>query len=191
MSEGNGDSSVDLLLRAQSGDEEARDRLLARHLPRLRRWTTGRLPWSLRTMLDTGDLVQEAVIKVLPHLNTLEIFNEHPLQFYLQQAVKNRIIDLHRCAGRRPVRKELPQDIVADNTSPLEAAIGAEGIARYEQALRALKKKRRDAVVLRLEFGLSYEKIAEHLGQCKVDAARMMVTRGIAQLAAEMGRLKG
>ena len=44
MPEARGDSSVDLLLKAQAGDNEALDRLLARYLPRLRRWASGRLP---------------------------------------------------------------------------------------------------------------------------------------------------
>src|ERR1700732_741975 len=92
------DRSVDLLLQAQSGDEDARNRLLPRHLPRLQRWASGRLPWGLRTMLDTGDLIQDAIIRALPHLSSLEIRTEHAFQFYLQRAVKNRIIDLHKRA---------------------------------------------------------------------------------------------
>ena len=106
MPEVKADSSVDLLLRAQSGDNDALNRLLTRYLPRLQRWARGRLPWGLRTMLDTGDLVQDAVINALPHLNKLEIRTESALQFYLQRAVKNRIIDLHKRARRRPARQE-------------------------------------------------------------------------------------
>ena len=41
--------SVDLLRRAQAGDEQARDELLARYLPRLERWASGRLPLSVRS----------------------------------------------------------------------------------------------------------------------------------------------
>jgi len=68
-----GDSSVDLLMKAQAGDGDALDQLLARYLPRLRRWASGRLPSSPRTMMDTGDLVQDAVISALRHLSTLEV----------------------------------------------------------------------------------------------------------------------
>ena len=48
--------SVDLLRRAQAGDEDARNDLLGRYLPRLERWASRRLPLSVRTMLDTGDI---------------------------------------------------------------------------------------------------------------------------------------
>jgi hypothetical protein len=44
MSEVNADSSGGLLVKAQSGDNDALNRLLARYLPRLERWARG-LGW--------------------------------------------------------------------------------------------------------------------------------------------------
>jgi RNA polymerase sigma-70 factor (ECF subfamily) len=188
MPEIKGDSSVDLLLKAQSGDGDALNELLARYLPRLQRWASGRLPAGVRTMLDTGDLVQDAIINALRHLNTLEIRTESALQAYLRQAVKNRIIDLYRRAARHPVREEIPENALADDTSPLEAAIGAEALECYERALASLKHDEREAIVLRVELGLDYEEMATQLGKPSADAARMAVTRAIARLAREMGR---
>ena len=182
------DSSVDLLLKAQSGDEDALNRLLARYLPRLQRWASGRLPWALRTMLDTGDLVQDAIIHALPHLDKLEIRTERAFQFYLQQAVKNRIIDLHKRARRRPLREEIPEHAPAAGGSPEEMAIGAEALERYERALASLKKEESQAIVLRVELGLGYEEVAIQLGKPSSDAARMAVTRAIVRLADKMGR---
>ena len=46
-------SSFALVLRARDGDEEARNELCARYLPRLRRWAHGRLPPWARERLDT------------------------------------------------------------------------------------------------------------------------------------------
>lgn len=182
------DSSVDLLLKAQSGDEEALNRLLARYMPRLRRWASGRLPWALRTMLDTGDLVQDAVVNALPHLNKLEIRTEHAFQFYLQRAVKNRIIDLHKRARRRPLREEIPEDVQAPGCSPHDAAVGAEALERYERALATLKNEESQALVLRVELGLDYQEIAAQLGKPSADAARMAVTRAMVRLADKMGQ---
>lgn len=182
------DRSVDLLVKAQSGDEEALSRLLARYLPRLRRWASGRLSWGLRTMVDTGDLVQDAIVNALPHLKNLEIRSDQALQFYLQRAVKNRIIDLHKRARRRPIREEIPEDAVASGLSPQEAAIGAEALESYERALASLKNEERQAIVLRVELGLGYEEIASQLGKPSSDAARMAVTRALMRLADKMGR---
>jgi RNA polymerase sigma factor (sigma-70 family) len=187
MPEVKGDSSVELLQKAQSGDNDALNQLLARYLPRLRRWASGRLPGGLRTMLDTGDLVQDAIINTLPHLKRLEIRSDRALQFYLQRAVKNRIIDLHKRSRRRPAREEVPLDLPAANTSPDEAAIGTQLLERYERALESLKKEDRDAIWLRVELGLDYDEMATQLGKPSADAARMAVTRAIVRLADKMG----
>jgi RNA polymerase sigma factor (sigma-70 family) len=180
------DTSVELLVRAQSGDGEALNGLLARYLPRLRRWASGRLPVGMRTMLDTSDLVQDAVINALRNLDTLEIRTEGTLQAYLRRAVNNRIIDLYRRAARRPTRQEMPEDAASPAASPLEAAIGAEAVESYERALATLSDADQEAIVLRVEMGLDFDEIATQLGKPSADAARMAVTRAIARLAAEM-----
>jgi RNA polymerase sigma factor (sigma-70 family) len=190
MAEVKSDSSVDLLLKAQSGDEDALNQLLARYLPRLQRWARGRLPSGVRTMLETGDLVQDAVINVLRHLDTFEIRTDGALLAYLRRAVNNRITDLYRRAGRREARGEMPDEIVAAGTSPLEAAIGTEALQNYERALASLNDGERQAIVLRVEFGLNYEEMAAQLGKPSADAARMAVTRAISRLAAEMRRAR-
>jgi RNA polymerase sigma factor (sigma-70 family) len=187
MPEAKGDSSVELLQQAQSGDSDALNQLLARYLPRLQHWASRRLPAGLRTMLDTADLVQDAIINTLPHLKRLEIRSDLALQFYLQRAVKNRVIDLYKRSRRRPTREELPIDLPAAGISPHEAAVGAQKIERYERALESLKKDDREAIVLRVELGLDYDEIATQLGKPSADAARMAVTRAIVRLADKMG----
>jgi RNA polymerase sigma-70 factor, ECF subfamily len=186
MTDVRADSSVELLVKAQSGDGEALNGLLARYLPRLKRWASGRLPAGMRTMLDTNDLVQDAVINALRNLETLEIRNEGTLQAYLRRAVNNRIIDLYRRAGRRPARQEMPEDAASPAASPLEAAIGAEAVESYERALATLSAADQEAIVLRVELGLDFEEIAAQLGKPSADAARMAVSRAIARLANEM-----
>ena len=186
MTEMQADSSVELLVKAQSGDGEALNGLLARYLPRLKRWASGRLPAGMRTMLDTNDLVQDAVINALRNLDTLEIRSEGTLQAYLRRAVNNRIIDLYRRAARRPGRQEMPEDAASPAASPLEAAIGAEAVESYERALATLSDADQEAIVLRVELGLDFEEIATQLGKPSADAARMAVTRAIARLADAM-----
>ncbi len=186
MADVDAESSVELLARAQSGDDEALNGLLARYLPRLTRWASGRLPAGMRTMLDTNDLVQDALINALRNLTSLEIRSEGTLQAYLRRAVNNRIIDLYRRASRRPQRDELPEDAPASGASPLEAAIGAEALDAYERALDALSADDREAIVLRVELGFDFPEVARQLGKPSADAARMAVTRAIARLADQM-----
>jgi len=182
------ESSVELLLRAQAGDNDALNGLLERYLPRLQRWARRRLPWGLRTMLETADLVQDAVINTLPHLGGLEIRSERAFEFYLKRAIKNRIIDLQKRNRRRPQRTEVPLEVVAAAASPEEAALRADENERYRRGLARLKETERQAIVLRVERGLSYEEVAIKLGKRSPDAARMTVSRAIVRLADIMAK---
>lgn len=182
------ESSMNLLRRAQDGDEEALNALLERYIPRLERWASARLPTSLKTMLSTGDVVQEAVINAIRNLKNIEIRSDGAFQAYLRQSVNNRIIDLLRRKGRRPPRVELSDGVVAEDTSPLDAAIGSEATERYERALAQLTDDERHLVVLRVEFALDFAEIAKQLGKPSADAARMAFKRALTKLADLMRR---
>ena len=180
------ESSFNLLRKAQDGDQVALNQLLERYLPTLQRWASGRMPAGIRSMNDTGDIVQEAVINALRNLSTLERRSDGALLAYLRQSVKNRIVDQYRRHNRRPPREELAEDLPAANTTPLDAAIGAEALERYERALETLSEDDREAIVLRVEFGLNWDEIAAQMEKPSAAAARMAVTRAIRRLAALM-----
>jgi serine/threonine-protein kinase len=131
------ETSVALLERVRLGDREALDLLLRRYVPALRRWARGRLPRWARDLADTEDLVQETVIRTLRNLKTFEYRHEGALQAYLRQAVMNRIRDEIRRVGNRPEIGSLDEELADARTSPLEAAVGAEAVARYEGAAAA------------------------------------------------------
>ena len=71
----------------------------------------------------------------------------------------------------------------ADDLSPLEPTIGQHTLARYEGALNQLTIPEREAVIARVELGMSHAEIAETLKKPSVDAARMTVARALAKLA--------
>jgi RNA polymerase sigma-70 factor (ECF subfamily) len=180
------ESSVVLLDRARAGDDGALGALLARYLPRLRRWASGRLPLSARGLLDTEDIVQETLIRTLRNLDRMAVGTDGTLQAYLRQAINNRLTDLYRQGQTRPSAAVLASDIPAAEPSPLEMAIGSEALARYEHALARLKPDDRDAVLLRIEFQYSYDEIASMLGKASTASARMAVSRALARLSREM-----
>jgi RNA polymerase sigma-70 factor (ECF subfamily) len=179
------ETTIDLVVRAKTGDRAALDALCERCLPALRRWARGRLPRHARGLLDTGDLVQETVLHALPRLAEFEPRHQGALQAYLRQAVANRIRDEVRRAARRPVG-ELPSDPPDAAPSPLERAIGRQGVERYERALQRLRPEEREAVVNRIELQLSYEELAVALAKPTPNAARVAVTRALARLIEEM-----
>lgn len=182
------ETTVELLDRVKRGDDAALDRLLDRCLPPLRRWAHGRLPQPLRGVQETADLVQDAVVATLRHLDVLEVRHQGALQAYLRQAILNRIRDLARQHQRRPRQSPLVDDPPDARASPLEQAIGAEKIRRYEAAVERLTPQDREAIIGRLELQYGYQELAVMLGKPSADAARMTVTRALRRLAQELVR---
>ena len=123
-------STIDLLERFKQGDEVAVNLLVERSLPPLKRWARGRLPQWARGIEETQDLVQNAVIRALPKLKTFEAKHPGALQAYLRQAINNHICDEIRKIKRRPGQSELDENQPDAGLSPLEQAIGHEGIER-------------------------------------------------------------
>jgi RNA polymerase sigma factor (sigma-70 family) len=182
------ESTAQLIERARSGDQAALDALFARYLLPLRRWASGRLPGWARDLTDTQDLVQDVLLQTFRRLGDFEPRGEGALQGYLRQALRNRLLDELRRVQRRPAHTLLDSQREDEAPSPLEAAIGQEGIERYERALAALRAEEREAVVARIELGYSYPEIAEMLDKPSPDAARMTVGRALARLVQEMSR---
>ena len=182
------EATVELLVRVKQGDDEALDRLLRRCIPPLQRWAHGRLPHSTRGVEDTADLVQDTAIAALKKLGAFDARHQGALQAYLRQALINRIRDIIRRQKRRPVQIELQENFAADDTSPLEKAIGSQNIERYEKALERLSPADREAIICRIECQYSYEELAIAIDKPNRDAARMAVTRAIKKLAGEMLR---
>lgn len=181
-------SSLTLLQRAQAGDRPALDLLIARYLPRMERWASGRLPLWARDLAETDDLVQETLFQTFRKIEGFDIRGEGALQAYLRQAILNRIRDELRRARRRPARETLDPEAEDQTRSPLERAIGQQAVDRYERALAALEPEDREAIVARIELGYTNREIAELLDKPTPNAARMAVHRAIVRLARAMGK---
>jgi RNA polymerase sigma factor (sigma-70 family) len=184
------ESSLELIERAQAGDDGALERLLVRYRPRLQRWASGRLPRYAREMTDTEDLVQEVLIGTVKNFKSFDQRGEWALQAYLRRAVTNRIRDELRRYQSQPRRQDLPEDAAASDRSPLELAVGREVMARYENSLQLLDEAEREAVIARVELGCSYQEIASLVDKPSPDAARMFVARALAKLAQQMAAAK-
>jgi RNA polymerase sigma-70 factor (ECF subfamily) len=181
-------ATQDLLAAAKRGDAQARDQLMARYLPRLTAWASGRLPRFARSLLDTEDLVQETLLRTLEGLDGVEVRGPGGFQAYVRQAVLNRIRDQVRWASRRPGPGEVPEDLQDRMPSPLEEAIGADVLARYERAFATLTAADQELLHLRIELDFDVDEIAAMTGKASKDAARMAVRRALARLAEAMGR---
>lgn len=181
--------SATLLARARAGDVQARDALIARYLPRLRRWASGRVPAWARDAGDTEDLVHDTLVDALRHLDGFEHRRAGALQAYLRQAVLNRVRSQFRRAARRPAVIPLHEDHLHDGPSPLEQAIGREMTDRYEAGLAALAEEDREMIIARVEMGYTNDEVAAIFAKPSRDAARMAVARALARLAEAMANV--
>ncbi len=167
----------------QTGDPRLREQLFARYLPILRRWAHGRLPAAARDAVDTDDLVQICLLRALDRVEDFEPRREGAFLAYLRTALLNAIRDEIRRTTRRPRGVTLDEDRPGAEPSALEQAIGGEALERYENGLLALPEEQREAVILRIELGLSHQEVAAAVGCASPDAARMMVARALVRLA--------
>lgn len=180
------ESSFELLLQAQKGDQRAIERLWVRYMPRIRRWAHGRLPTSVRGPLDTDDLAQDVLLRAIQHVESFEPRHEGAFQGYLRQMLKNRVLDEIRRAARRPADTTLVDVHAAPDRSPLEIVIGREAMERYEVALERLRPQDRELIVARFELGFSLAEIADAFAKPSVAAAQIAVSRAVLRLAEVM-----
>jgi RNA polymerase sigma factor (sigma-70 family) len=181
-------TSVELLRRAQGGQDLALEQLIERYLPPFRRWAHCRLPGWARGAMDTDDLVQETLLRTLKNLKNFKPRGDGALQAYLHKAMLNRVRDEMRKARRtaRPVTIDTNEP--DRRPSPLHVTIEHETYERYLTALNSLRKEDREAIIARVELGQSWEEVADTLGKPSRDAARVAVTRALRRLAEAMAR---
>ncbi len=173
--------------------QEARDRFavvekaIVALLPFFQRWTHGRLPRYARRRMDSGDLVQEAVVGVLRNLGEIETADPDALRKYLVVAIQNRICDEIRRATHGEVTNGV-SDPTDTRPSPLDDAIDEENRRQYRLALLRLGEDDQALLVGRIDMGLSFEELALVTGRPSPDAARSATRRAALRLARQMGR---
>jgi RNA polymerase sigma factor (sigma-70 family) len=180
------ESTATLLSLVRDGDTMARERLVARYLPMLRRFAHGRLPARARDLNDTNDLVQITLISALNQIKRFKPQREGAFLAYLRVALMNAIRMEVRRVGRHGVGETLDEEAIpiADD---IARQLGIDDLMDYEAALAKLRPLRREAVILRFEFGMSFAEIAAAMERPSAAAAHMLVSRALVDLARELG----
>lgn len=164
--------------------------LFARLLPALARWAHGRLPRELRRRCDTMDLVQDACLGALRQFPDLDDRDPAQVDFYLRQAIRNRIRDEAR---RARVAESGPSEVpeLADGRpGPHEEALETEERRRYRAALLELEPDDQQLIVGRVDLGLGYDELARATGRSSAEATRSAVRRAMFRLAREIARIE-
>ncbi len=184
-----GRSTEELVARAQGGDPAAREALFRRYRPRLERLVHGHLPRNLCGANDTQDIVQNSLCRALEHLDRYDYRHEGAFLAWLRAIVRHVIVDMLRRTHRTGGDDLDPDRLSSAAPSPLQQAIGVDDIEIYERALGELPEPQRHAVIMRLEYEMSFASIATALQMPSTNAARMMVHRASERLAKRMREL--
>jgi RNA polymerase sigma-70 factor, ECF subfamily len=192
--------SLDLVLRAQQGDQGALDRLCQRYYDRVRRIVRLRLGVRLREMCDSGDILQETFMAAVKSLNNFEMREEASLINWLSRLAEHQInaaADYHGAKKRDKRRNVSLSSAIGDSSSvpaasllpdardprPLDLAATEEEQRIVEKCMSDLGEEYRELILLRNYAGASWETVAEETGRPSAAAARMMHTRAIVELA--------
>lgn len=168
-----------------AGSAAALSSVFRLHLPPLRRWAHGRLPPWLRRVADTGDLVQNAMLRTMRRLHSVHPRSHDALAAYLRTAVMNQIRDEHRRLQVRGPVIEPAEELVSPGLSPFDEASFEQTRGRYLAALRNLKPRERELVVAYVELGYSHAQLGCMIGRSP-NAARSALRRALEKLGEQM-----
>lgn len=192
-------ASVELVRRAQAGDEDARNTLFTRYYDRVRRIVRMRLGPGLRAHLDDGDILQETFAAAVAALDRFEMRDDASLINWLAKLAQHKIIaaaDYHS-AKKRDARMEVrlssrghfddssavSRDLASSISTPGDQAAGAETRRIVEECVAELPTEYRELILMRDYAGGSWERVATETGRPSAEAARMMHARALVELA--------
>jgi RNA polymerase sigma factor (sigma-70 family) len=170
-------TTIFLLNRIQSGDQSAIDQLVKIYYPILLNWAKGRMPFYHRDLVETSDIVHEALMSVIKKMDVLKAERTGAFFAYLRTTILNRI---RREISQSKVRPQANANTL--NQSQLLHSDHLDLLMQYDQALEQLDEPEREAVMMRFEFGLSFEEVAKLIDKPTADAARMFIKRSLLKL---------
>ncbi len=180
-----------LLQRAREGTPGALDELYRRYAGRLLTFIRVRMGPSLRSRLDSGDILQATLLKSFERFHQFEKSDAASLMSWLAAIAQNEIrdqVDRQR-RQRRDVGAEVPLESPGEPTgAPAAPQRGAltqvildERAQQLARALEALDEHYREVILLRDFEELTFPEIGARLSRTE-DAARMLYARAMAAL---------
>ncbi|HEX3602255.1 MAG TPA: sigma-70 family RNA polymerase sigma factor, partial [Lacipirellulaceae bacterium] len=188
-----------LVERAAQGDNQAWESLLSDNRMRLRRMVSLRMDRRLQGRIDPSDVIQESCVEAAQRLREYAKNPSVPFFVWLRWIVGQRLMEQHRrhlgAQGRDASRDvslyqgnfpeattaDLAANLLANITTPSQAAIRIEEQRRLQDALDSLDPINREILVLRHFEQLSNGEAAEVLELDKSTASKRY-TRALIRL---------
>lgn len=177
-----------LALRAQEGDDRAREELLAAVHDRAFRYARARLHRFSQAAPAAEDAAQEvcvAVLLALPKYDDRGL----PFEAFVYSICARKVADVQRAVMRAPQPTEELPEPTEHVSGPEEAVVGADEAARAWELLGRLPEHQRELLTLRIAVGLSAEETGRSLGMTpgSVRVAQHRALTKLRQLVAATG----
>lgn len=198
----------ELVQQAVGGDDQAWQRLMTDHWPRLRRMVALRMDPRLQGRIDPSDVVQESYIDAARRLREYAKNPTMPFFVWLRWLAGQRLMEQHRRhlgAQARDVSREVslyhgafPEataadvaaNVLAEFSTPSQAVIRVEQIKRLQEALESLEPIDREILILRHFEQLSNGEAAQVLDLDKSTASKRY-TRALVRLKSVLTAMPG
>ena len=180
-----------LIEQAKGGSADALDALYVRCAGKLLPLIRLRMGRSLRTELESRDILQAVLLKSFERIGQFEGSGTGSLMAWLARIAENEIRDRADYQGRqrRDAARRVPLEeadaVPVAVRSALTQAILSEEAERLENALESLADSHREIILLRQFEELTFPEIAARLGKSE-DACRMMLARAMTALTLKL-----
>ena len=186
--------TLQLIGRARAGDREAYDRLFALAFERARLFVRMRLGPTLRTRLDSKDVLQEAYVEAHRAFERFEYRGPGSFTKWLCRIIENRIRGL---ADHHGARKRTPPGAMArvsriahqletSTEGPATQVARREANERLLAGVDALPEAQREVLLLRFFQDLTIDEIASLTGHSPTTTRRLLGRAAMA-LGAALG----
>jgi RNA polymerase sigma-70 factor (ECF subfamily) len=180
-----GAETSELFLETRRGAPGAADAFYERCARKLLPLIRLRMGRSLRSEIDSRDVLQSVMLKAVPRLDQVE--DPRRVMAWLARIAENEIRDQadYRQRQMRDAARRAPLEDAAEVPAPirqaLSQAIANQQLARVEDALESMTLAEREIIVLRKLEELPFAEIGRRLGKSE-DACRMAFARAMAAL---------
>lgn len=192
-----------LLIRMQSGDDDAQFEFFWQRYDALHGFISAKLPARIRATVDPDDILQDVFAAAYGNIHRFELREEHSVDKWLQTIAVRKLIDQvrqyrsARQGGKMKFHRiEQPDEngfqfilegLTENARSPSSYVAAGEATAAVRSAIDELNGKRQQAIQLRFLHGLSLNDTAHQMGMTR-GAVSMTVKRAIEELRQRLGR---
>lgn len=174
-----------LIERAQRGDRDAFQELIARYRDRLEIAVRSRIGEHLRQRIEVEDVLQETYLKAFQALPSFEDRGRDAFFHWLRGIAENLLLYWAR-QYKRTSKRRLEDDVPGSHTSPSRGLRRKERFERLQEALSHLSPEHREVIILARIEGLSIKEIADRMHRTP-NAVKQLLWRAVQKLRQSFG----